>query len=150
VVVQRAGLIPPSSACAAICLLVTLGIFTWSGFLPDCCPTAVPKPLGTQRAGCWIRSELLVCGAPPAGIEPATPSLPWNRQEPLCGPPFSQVTPDREGRSYRFSLGKVMRSLASYRLSLRRAIPDQRSPNSAHTLLDRPFALAERISRRHV
>src|SRR5918996_1901428 len=30
---------------------------------------------------------------PPAGIEPATPSLPWNHQEPLCGPPFSQVAP---------------------------------------------------------
>jgi hypothetical protein len=26
------------------------------------------------------------CGAP-AGIEPATPSSPWNHQEPLCGPP---------------------------------------------------------------
>jgi hypothetical protein len=22
---------------------------------------------------------------PPAGIEPATPSLPWNHREPLCG-----------------------------------------------------------------
>ena len=39
---------------------------------------------------------------PPAGIEPATPSLPWNHQEPLCEPPFPQVTPDRKGRSYRF------------------------------------------------
>jgi hypothetical protein len=29
-----------------------------------------------------------LCGAP-AGIEPATPSLPWNHQEPLCGPPVS-------------------------------------------------------------
>jgi hypothetical protein len=28
-----------------------------------------------------------LCGAP-AGIEPATPSLPWNHQEPLCGTPF--------------------------------------------------------------
>jgi hypothetical protein len=35
---------------------------------------------------------------PPAGIEPATPSLPWNHREPLCGPPFSQVTPDRQGQ----------------------------------------------------
>src|SRR5215216_85002 len=26
---------------------------------------------------------------PPAGIEPATPSLPCNHQEPLCGPPVS-------------------------------------------------------------
>jgi hypothetical protein len=34
---------------------------------------------------------------PPAGIEPATPSLPWNHQEPLCEPPFPQLTPDRWG-----------------------------------------------------
>jgi hypothetical protein len=32
---------------------------------------------------------------PPAGIEPATPSLPWNHREPLCGTPFRQVTRDR-------------------------------------------------------
>jgi hypothetical protein len=48
---------------------------------------------------------------PPAGIEPATPSLPWNHQEPLCEPPFPQATPDRKGRSYRFSFATVMRSL---------------------------------------
>ena len=30
---------------------------------------------------------------PPAGIEPATPSLPWNHREPLCEPAFSQVAP---------------------------------------------------------
>jgi len=48
---------------------------------------------------------------PPAGIEPATPSLPWNHQEPLCEPPSPQVTPDRQGQSYRFSLGEGMRSL---------------------------------------
>jgi hypothetical protein len=50
-----------------------------------------------------------LCGAP-AGIEPATPSLPWNHQEPLCGPPFPQVAPDRKGQSYRFSFAEVMRS----------------------------------------
>ena len=54
---------------------------------------------------------------PPAGIEPATPSLPWNHQEPLCEPPFPQVAPDRRGRSYRFSSDEVMRSLCS-RLAL--------------------------------
>jgi hypothetical protein len=47
---------------------------------------------------------------PPAGIEPATPSLPWNHREPLCGAPFPQVTPDRKGQRYRFSFGEVMRS----------------------------------------
>jgi hypothetical protein len=49
----------------------------------------------------------------PAGIEPATP---WNHQEPLCEPPFPQVTPDRRGRSYRFCFGEVMRSLSGYAL----------------------------------
>jgi hypothetical protein len=39
-----------------------------------------------------------------------TPSLPWNHREPLCGPPFPQVTPDRKGRSNRFSFGEAMRS----------------------------------------
>jgi hypothetical protein len=56
---------------------------------------------------------------PPAGIEPATPSLPWNHQEPLCEPPFSQVAPDRRGRSYRFSFDAVMRSLSSRVLVVR-------------------------------
>jgi hypothetical protein len=42
-------------------------------------------------------------GGAPAGIEPATPSLPWNHREPLCGPPFPQVALDRRSRSYRLS-----------------------------------------------
>jgi hypothetical protein len=42
---------------------------------------------------------LVICMVePPAGIEPATPSLPWNHQEPLCGTPFSQVARDRRGQ----------------------------------------------------
>src|ERR671910_3614729 len=48
------------------------------------------------------------CVEPPAGIEPATPSLPWNHQEPLCGPAFSQVTLDRKGQSYGFCFDAVM------------------------------------------
>jgi hypothetical protein len=55
---------------------------------------------------------------PPAGIEPATPSLPWNHQEPLCEPPFPQVAPDRRGQSYRFSRGAVMRSPRSLETTL--------------------------------
>jgi hypothetical protein len=51
---------------------------------------------------------------PPAGIEPATPSLPWNHQEPLCAPPFSQVAADRWCRSYRFFSDEVMRSLSGH------------------------------------
>jgi hypothetical protein len=53
-----------------------------------------------------------MCGAP-GGIEPPTPSSPWNHQEPLCGPRFSQVTLDRQGRSYGFCFDAVMRSLLS-------------------------------------
>jgi hypothetical protein len=55
---------------------------------------------------------------PPAGIEPATPSLPWNHREPLCGTPFPQVTSDRQGRSYRFSFGEVMGSVSSLRMAI--------------------------------
>jgi hypothetical protein len=52
------------------------------------------------------------------GWPQAMSHLPWNHQEPLCAPPFPQVTPDRRGRSYRFSLGEVMRSLPSWRISV--------------------------------
>jgi hypothetical protein len=37
------------------------------------------------------------------GWPQAMSHLPWNHQEPLCGPPFPQVTLDRQGRSYRVS-----------------------------------------------
>src|SRR5215203_5637768 len=65
---------------------------------------------------------------PPAGIEPATLSLPWNHQEPLCGPPFPQVTPDRKGQSYGFYFHTVMRSPVISRRSSkdRRAIASPR------------------------
>jgi hypothetical protein len=82
-----------------------------------------PNPIGMwspRRASGWRLTAFPLVGLgvePPAGIEPATPSLPWNHQEPLCGPPSPQVTPDRRGRSYRFSFGAVMRSLCS-RLAL--------------------------------
>jgi hypothetical protein len=64
----------------------------------------------TRTRGCPAFPLVSLGMEPPAGIEPATPSLPWNHQEPLCGPPFPQVTPDRRGRSYRFSFSEVMRS----------------------------------------
>jgi hypothetical protein len=32
-------------------------------------------------------------------FEPVTPSVSANHREPLCYPPFSQVAPDRKGRS---------------------------------------------------
>jgi hypothetical protein len=59
-----------------------------------------------QASGVCVSDEGPWCQA----LE-VNPSLPWNHREPLCGPPFSQVTPDRRGRSYRFSLSAVMRSL---------------------------------------
>jgi hypothetical protein len=66
---------------------------------------------------------------PPAGIEPATPSLPWNHQEPLCGPPFPQLTPDRRGRGYLFSFGR------SYALlSIEQQTSETTSSSSACTL----------------
>jgi hypothetical protein len=52
----------------------------------------------------------------PAGRVQESPSLPWNNQEPLCGPPVPQVAPDRRGQSYRFSFDQVMRSLSSHAL----------------------------------
>jgi hypothetical protein len=65
---------------------------------------------------------------PPAGIEPATPSLPWNHREPLCESPFPQLAPDRRGRSYRFSFGKGMRSPSNHELPLlAQAISRQRT-----------------------
>jgi hypothetical protein len=83
---------------------------------------------------------------PPAGIDPATPSLPWNHQEPLCGPPFPQVTPDRRGRSYRFSFGQVMRSLQSRLIAAGAGHhPAQRPPTQAAFLFDHlPLALGRR------
>jgi hypothetical protein len=67
-----------------------------------------PGPLTRNRSAFALVIGLV---EPPAGIEPATPSLPWNHREPLCGTPFSQLTPDRRGQSYRFSFGEVMCSL---------------------------------------
>jgi hypothetical protein len=68
--------------------------------------------LPIRQAGHRTRPGLpLSWWSPPAGIEPATPSLPWNHQEPLFEPPLSQVAPDRPGRSYRFYFDAVMRSL---------------------------------------
>jgi hypothetical protein len=37
-----------------------------------------------RQVGCWTLPELLVWGGAPAGIEPATPSLPWIGGAPPC------------------------------------------------------------------
>jgi len=54
-------------------------------------------PNGPQERESPAFALVITLVEPPAGIEPATPSLPWNHQEPLCEPPFPQVTPDRKG-----------------------------------------------------
>ena len=77
---------------------------------------------GMRQAGYRTLPDLPFLGGVPAGIEPATPSLPWNHREPatpslpwnhrepLCGPPYPQVALDRRGRSYGFSFDEGMRS----------------------------------------
>jgi hypothetical protein len=62
------------------------------------------SPFDRPRTPNWPAFRLVRAYVePPAGIEPATPSLPWNHQESLCGPPFSQVTPDRRCQRYAFN-----------------------------------------------
>ena len=87
-----------------------------SGYGTEMARGTASASLPMREAGRWTRPGLLVWDGAPAGIEPATPSLPWNHQEPLCGTPFPQVTPDRRGQSYRPSFGEVMRSLSSQML----------------------------------
>src|SRR4029434_5194004 len=68
--------------------------------------TSLPRQTGPTPKMTSVAAGQDLCGAP-AGIEPATPSLPWNHQEPLCEPPFAQVTPDRRGGSDRFSSAQL-------------------------------------------
>src|SRR5919106_1826540 len=49
---------------------------TVSDLLANRWQTAVRVAPGIRQAGYWTRPGLLVCGGAPAGIEPATPSLP--------------------------------------------------------------------------
>jgi hypothetical protein len=99
-----------------------------------------------RTGGCPAFALVSAYVEPPAGIEPATPSLPWNHQEPLCEPPFPQVAPDRRGRSYRFSFGQVMRSLQSRLIAAGAGHhPTQRSPTQPAFLFDHlPLALGRR------
>ena len=55
------------------------------------------KPHRTPRRPAF--ALVRACVEPPAGIEPATPSLPWILHSPLCGPEFVQVGRDRRPRS---------------------------------------------------
>jgi hypothetical protein len=70
-----------------------------------------PQP-GTGTRG--ERGQAFSCPAVGMGRQhsgsPST-SFPWNHREPLCEPPFPQVTPDRRGQSYRFSSSEVMGSV---------------------------------------
>jgi hypothetical protein len=69
--------------------------------------------LPMQEAGRDTRPVLLVCGGAPRRNRTGDPILTMDHQEPLCGPPFPQVTSDRSGQSYRFSFDQVMRSVWS-------------------------------------
>src|SRR5215203_3993886 len=72
----------------------------------------VPVKVHVLVAKPWTMQDRsgTLCGVPRRN-RTGDPSLPWNHREPLCGPPFPQVTPDRKGQSYRFSSGEVMRSV---------------------------------------
>ena len=48
------------------------------------------------RATAFPLVRAYVVGA--TGFEPVTPSVSANHREPLCYPPFPQVTSDRRGR----------------------------------------------------
>ena len=68
-----------------------------------------PAPVHAAEEASDSGRQRCFCVESSTGMEPTTPSLPWNHQEPLCGPPFPQVAPDRRGQSYRFSLDEGMR-----------------------------------------
>jgi hypothetical protein len=50
---------------------------TISDLLANRWQTAVRVAPGIRQAGCWTRLACWFGVEPPAGIEPATPSLPW-------------------------------------------------------------------------
>jgi hypothetical protein len=62
------------------------------------------RPGMAPGLGCWFVVE------PPAGIEPATPSLPWIGGSPPCYPPFLQVVGLRSRCSYVLSFGLMLPS----------------------------------------
>src|SRR5215211_4871905 len=93
---------------------------------PKAKTTSIARSTGPDRE-VDKRFSWSACVEPPAGIEPATPSLPRNHQEPLCGPPFPQLTPHRQGQSYRFSFDEVMRSPSHQVLIIALETPRSRS-----------------------
>ena len=109
---------------------------TWDGFSGRQRPHRTLK----QPAFALVRAYV----EPPAGIEPATPSLPWNHQEPLCEPPFPQVAADRRGQSYGFSFGEGMRSLPGHALRESERLPNDVIGQHRFPFHDRLFALAGR------
>jgi hypothetical protein len=109
---------------------------TW--YLPRSTRTS-PSPRSSQRP----RGNSVLPIFIPQGWPQAMSHLPWNHQEPLCAPPFPQVTADRQGRSYGFSLGEGMRSLL-VTVGCDNGEPSPaRATSASHTLLDIPFARAE-------
>ena len=68
-------------------------------FLANLWQMAVGSAPGMEEAGYKTRPVLVVCGGAPAGVEPATPSLPWILRPPLCEPAFPQLASDRRPSS---------------------------------------------------
>jgi hypothetical protein len=100
-----------------------------------------PSPRSSQRP----RGRLVLPIFIPQGWPPAMSHLPWNHREPLCGPPYPQVTADRRGQSYGFSLGEDMRSLPGHAVR-----ESERFPQRAHRTGSVPLPrLAPRFGGRH-
>jgi hypothetical protein len=66
---------------------------------PRCAPEGENRTLTTKRSRAYCGVDLQRCLVGATGFEPVTSSVSANHREPLCGRPFSQVAPDRRGRS---------------------------------------------------
>jgi hypothetical protein len=75
-----------------------------------CGPSAAQSSQQARPARCRQRCDLRFWPVGLPGLEPGTSSLSANGRQPLCGPPFPQVAPDRRGQSYAFNRHDGMRS----------------------------------------
>jgi hypothetical protein len=71
-----------------------------------------PAEVPTERKPTNVYAGHRLGGAPRRN-RTTDPILTMNHREPLCKPPYPQVTSDRRRRSYRFSFGRGMRSLST-------------------------------------
>jgi hypothetical protein len=108
--------------------------------------------MGSLHGSCLIErhaDQRLRWSAPvwsPRRNRTGDPILTMEPPGPAVRTPFPQVTPDRRGRSYRFSFGQVMRSLQSRLIAAGAGHhPTQRSPTQPAFLFDHlPLALGRR------